>query len=80
MIFITIIISKYFIKLVLVQYDVKHLGRTLSQLFSGHKLHVDVPRLRLVMVMVMVMVVMVMVMVMVMVVMVTKTYLPSRLD
>ena len=68
--------------MVLVQYDVKHLGRTLSQLFSGHKLHVDVPRLRLVMVMVMVMVmvVMVMVMVMVMVVMVTKTYLPSRLD
>ena len=64
--------------MVLVQYDVKHLGRTLSQLFSGHKLHVDVPRLRLVMVRVMVMVVMVMVMVMV--VMVTKTYLPSRLD
>ena len=37
----------YLIKLVFVKYDIKHLWWTLGKLLSGHKLHIDVPRLRL---------------------------------
>ena len=51
----------YLIKLVFVKYDIKHLWWTLGKLFSCHKLHIDVPRLRLNPLLVIIMVVLMMV-------------------